>query len=61
MSSHPISIVDYLRHQAARCRSFAQRIIDRDLQRELLELAEEFDSRAEEINQRQGRGERSSG
>jgi hypothetical protein len=55
----PMSTVDYLRKQAARCRHFARQILDHDLQRRLLELAEEFERRAEEITQRQGRGEHS--
>jgi hypothetical protein len=53
---HPMLTIDYLRKQAERCRYFAQQILDHDLQRQLLELAEEFERRADEIIQRQGRG-----
>jgi hypothetical protein len=60
ISRHSMSTIDYFREQAARCRRLAKQMLDRDLERRLLELAEEFDKRAEEIIQRQGRGERSS-
>lgn len=54
MNSHPISIIDYLQRQAARCRHFAQRVQHYDLQEQLIELAEEFERRAEEISKEQG-------
>jgi len=54
-----MSTLDYFREQAARCRRLAKQLLDIELQRRLLELAEEFEKRAE-IIQRQGRGERSS-
>jgi hypothetical protein len=57
---HPMPITDYLKKQAERCRYFAQRIVDHDLRGQLLELAEEFDRRADEIIRRQGRGGHSS-
>jgi hypothetical protein len=60
ISRHSMSTIDYFREQAARCRRLAKQMLDRNLERKLLQLAEEFDNRAEEVIQRQGREERSS-
>jgi hypothetical protein len=51
--------IEYLRERAARYRRIATQVRDRDLERRLLELAEEFDRRAEEIIHRQACGGRS--
>jgi hypothetical protein len=51
-----MSTVEYLMEQAARCQRLAKQVLDRDLERRLLELAEEFERRAEEIVEQQGRG-----
>jgi hypothetical protein len=53
VSRHPISTLEYLMRQAANCRRLAKHVLDRDLERRLLDLAEKFERQAEEIIQHQ--------
>jgi hypothetical protein len=40
---------EFYREQAERCRRLAREVLDRVLQRRLLEIAEEFDTKAESV------------
>jgi replicative DNA helicase len=53
-SADMISTLEYLMKQAANCRRLAKHVLDHDLERRLLGLAEKFERQAEEISQYQG-------
>lgn len=48
---------EYLQEQAARCRRLSAHILDREVQRRLLDLAEEYEREAAELAETEGNGQ----